>query len=318
MRFREFGRLGWDVSEVGYGMWAAGGQWGGTNDEDMRDALVRSVELGCNFFDTAWQYGNGHSERLLGDLIKQTNNEVIRLASKIPPVDFKIPAKKGSAFSEVFPSGHVRRYLEYSLQNLGVDHIDLMQFHTWQDSWAGDESCRDVMESLKRQGLVKAWGICANRWEPSNCTDTLATGLIDSVQITYNIFEQAPQDEVLQLCQELGVAVIARVPFDEGSLTGTLSQSSTWKVDDWRRKYFSGRRLRDCVERADALSAELPPGISIREAALGFVLANPAVSTVVPGMRSKAHVEQNIACSGLSLSRDLLCILRQHRWDRNW
>lgn len=315
---RKFGRLGWPVGEVGYGTWAIGGQWGGTDDVTARRALHKAVELGCNFFDTALIYGNGHAENLVGELVRDLPSAGLFVASKVPPKNGRIPVQAGCELAEVFPSSHIRECTERTLQNLGLSKVDLMQFHAWQDDWAHDERWQEAVHELKQEGLVRAWGICTNRWEPSNCMKTLETGLIDSLQITYNIFDQVPADKVLPLCQRLNVAVIVRVPFDEGSLTGVLTTDSTWSQDDWRNKYFDPENLRASVERADALKPLVPTDMTMAQMALRFVLDHPAISVVVPGMRTVEHVELNVEVARRpGLSEPLLNTLRAHRWDRS-
>ncbi len=316
MQYRRFGRTGWQVSEIGYGMWGMA-SWTGSDDAESLEALERAVQLGCNFFDTAWAYGAGHSEKLLGQLVRAHPDKKLYTASKIPPKNFKWPSRRGYTLDECFPPDHIREYTEKSLQNLGLDSVDLMQFHVWEDCWAHDERWQRVIDDLKREGLIKAVGISVNRWEPWNSLETLRTGLVDAVQVIYNIFDQAPEDQLFKVCEEQNVAVIARVPFDEGTLTGTLTKDSRWPEGDWRNTYFVPENLIASVERAEALRPLIPPGMTMPEMALRFCLSHPAVSTVIPGMRKVRHVEANIAVSdGRPLPADLLKRLREHRWDR--
>lgn len=316
MRYRTFGRTGWQVSEIGYGMWGMAG-WTGSEDDASRQALQLAVDLGCNFFDTAWAYGEGRSERLLGDLVRANPDKTLYTATKIPPKNRKWPSRRGSAFAEVFPPDYIREYTEKSLHNLGLHGVHLMQFHVWEDDWAEDERWQRAVDDLKRQGLIQAIGISINRWEPWNALRSLRTGLIDAVQVIYNIFDQAPEDELFPLCRELNVGVIARVPFDEGSLTGTLTRDSRWPQGDWRNTYFVPENLIPSVERAEAIKQILPPDMTLPELALRFILANPDVDTVIPGMRQMANVRANAATSDAApLPPALLATLRQHRWDR--
>jgi aryl-alcohol dehydrogenase-like predicted oxidoreductase len=320
MRYRRFGRLGWEVSEIGYGMWGLGGGAGGwvdLDDETGETALLRSLELGCTFYDTAWIYGRGHSEQVLGGLLGRTGQQRPHVATKIPPKDRNWPSTRDSQLIDVFPADHINEYTEYSLANLGVPRVDLMQFHVWEDSWATDESWQRTMLSLKEQGMVGGIGISVNRWEPGNVLATLETGLIDAVQVIYNIFDQSPEDELLDYCLEHDIAVIARVPFDEGTLCGTLTEGMTWPEGDWRNTYFLPENLEPSVARMRKLAKVVPDGMTMPELALRFILRHPAVSTVIPGMRRPAHVEANIAVSdGVPLSAELLETLRDHRWDR--
>lgn len=316
MEYRKFGRLGWQVSEMGYGMWGMGG-WTESDDAESMQSLHRSVELGCNFFDTAWGYGAGHSEGLLGQLVRSYPDKKLYTASKIPPKNFIWPSRAEFSLDETFPPDHIREYTEKSLENLGLDSLDLMQFHVWEDAWANDERWQKAVDDLKREGLIKAMGVSVNRWEPNNVLNTLRTGFIDAVQVIYNIFDQAPEDHLFPLCDELGVAIIARVPFDEGTLTGTLTKDSTWPEGDWRNTYFVPENLNASVDRAEALRPLIPEGMTMPDMALRFILAHPTVSTIIPGMRKLRHVEANVAASdGKTLSADLIQQLRAHRWDR--
>ena len=316
MRYRTFGRTGWQVSEIGYGMWGMAG-WTGSEDETSRQALQQAVDLGCNFFDTAWAYGDGHSERLLGELLRANPDKKLYTATKIPPKNRCWPSRRDYPLDEVFPPDYIREYTEKSLANLGQSGMDLMQFHVWEDAWADDARWQRTVDDLKRQGLIRALGISINRWEPWNALRTLRTGLIDSVQVIYNIFDQAPEDELFPLCRERKVGVIARVPFDEGTLTGTLTKDSRWPEGDWRNTYFVPANLIPSVERADALKPLVPPGMTMAEMALRFILSQPDVSTVIPGMRQPTHVGGNLGTSDAGpLDAGLLARLRGHRWDR--
>jgi aryl-alcohol dehydrogenase-like predicted oxidoreductase len=275
------------------------------------------VDLGCTFFDTAFAYGEGRSEKLLGELLRANSDKKLVAATKIPPKNRRWPSRRGYALDEVFPPDHIREYTEKSLVNLGQSSVDLIQFHVWEDDWATDERWQRAVEDLKREGLVRAIGVSVNRWEPANVLRTLRTGLIDAVQVIYNLFDQAPEDELFPLCRELKIAVIARVPFDEGTLTGTLTKDSRWPEGDWRNTYFVPANLIPSVERADALKPLVPTGTTLPEMALRFILSNPDVSTIIPGMRKQKHVESNVAASDAGpLPADLRTRLRAHRWDR--
>ncbi len=316
MHYRTFGRTGWQVSDVGYGMWGMGG-WTESDDAESMAALQRSVELGCNFFDTAWGYGKGHSEGLLGQLVRAYPDKKLYTATKIPPKNFKWPSRRGYTLDECFPPDHIRQYVEWSLKNLGLSSVDLIQFHVWEDDWAQDERWQKAMLDLKSEGLINAVGVSVNRWEPDNVIRTLKTGLIDAVQVIYNIFDQNPEDNLFPVCRELNVAVIARVPFDEGTLTGMLTLDSKWPEGDWRNTYFVPENLKSSLQHADALKPLIPAGMTMPDMAMRFCLSHPDVSTVIPGMRKIKNVEANIACSDAGpLSADLLAQLKQHRWVR--
>ncbi len=316
MRYRPFPRTGWQVAEIGYGLWGMGG-WTGSDDAQSLEALDRSVALGCNFFDTAWAYGNGRSEKLLAQTLRKHRNRRLYVATKVPPKNLRWPARADYGLEDVFPADHIRDYTEKSLQNLGVETIDLQQLHVWSDAWAGDERWRRTAEDLKREGKIRAFGISLNRWEPWNGVKAIETGAIDSVQVVYNIFDQAPEDELFPACEKHQVAVLARVPFDEGSLTGTLTRQSRWPQEDWRSLYFTPENLDQTLERVERLHHMVPAGMTLPELALRFILHHSAVTTTIPGMRQPAHVERNLAVSdGNALHADAIDALRAHRWDR--
>ncbi|MDF4221447.1 aldo/keto reductase [Maribacter sp. M208] len=316
MKYRRFGRTDWQVSEVGYGMWGMAG-WTASDDAQSAKSLDLAVDNGVNFFDTAWGYGEGHSEELLGELVKSHPSKKLYTASKIPPKNFQWPAKPEYAFEESYPTAHIMEYTHKTLRNLGLEQIDLMQFHTWDDGWSGREEWQRAIEDLKTSGKVAAMGISMNRWEPENGIKALKTGLLDAVQVIYNIFDQAPVDNLFPLCKELDIATIARVPFDEGTLTGTMTKETTFPEGDWRGTYFVPENLISSVEHADALRPLIPEGMTMAEMALRFILMNDNVGTTIPGMRKQRNVLANTATSdGKLLSNELYKELLKHRWDR--
>ncbi len=316
MRCRTFGRTGWSVSEVGYGMWGMAG-WTGSEEAESMESLQRAVDLGCTFFDTAWGYGRGKSEEYLGRLVRDNRDRRLYVATKIPPKNFQWPSRRGFLLDDCFPPDHIREYAEKSLTNLGLPAIDLLQFHVWEDAWAADERWQRAMDDLKREGLIRAAGISVNRWEPENVVGALETGQIDAVQVIYNIFDQAPHDVLLPLCRERNIGVIARVPFDEGTLTGTLTKDARWSEGDWRNTYFVPENLAASVDRAERLRPLVPVGMTMPELALRWILEDDRIGTIIPGMRKAHHVEANIAVSdGRRLDPALVEQLKDHRWDR--
>ncbi|WP_162054308.1 aldo/keto reductase [Pontibacter pamirensis] len=316
MEYRRFGRTGWKVSEIGYGMWGMAG-WTNSDDEQSDRSLDIAVEGGCNFFDTAWGYGAGKSEEILGRLLKRHPDQRLYVATKIPPKNMKWPSKPDYKLEDCFPADHIIEYTEKSLKNLGVETIDLQQFHVWEDGWAENEEWQRAVEKLKAEGKIQHMGVSVNRWEPENVLNTLRTGHISSVQVIYNIFDQAPEDTLFPLCRELDIATIARVPFDEGTLTGTFTKETTFPEEDWRSTYFVPENLNSSVNHADRLKPLVPQGMTMPEMALRFILSNPDVSTTIPGMRKAPHVKSNLSASdGNGLPKDLLDELKQHRWDR--
>jgi aryl-alcohol dehydrogenase-like predicted oxidoreductase len=317
MKYRKLGRTNWKVSAIGYGMWGMG-SWSGSDDSESMKSLQYAVDLGCNFFDTAWAYGEGRSESLLGRLVRNNPLKRIYTATKIPPKNLKWPSRREYTLDDCYPPDHIEKYVGKSLLNLGLDSIDLIQFHTWEDSWLDDDRWIKRISDLKAAGLFHATGISLNRWESWNSIKTVKSGFIDTVQVIYNIFDQDPEDELFPACREYNIGVIARVPFDEGSLTGTLTMDSKWPEGDWRNTYFVSENLKASVEHAESLRPLVPEGSTMAEMALRFILGNPDVSTVIPGMRKIRHVENNISSGNAGpLGSNLMEKLKKHRWERH-
>jgi aryl-alcohol dehydrogenase-like predicted oxidoreductase len=320
VNYRKLGRTGLEVSEVGYGAWGiAGDAWLGAKDEESLKALNRAVDLGLNFIDTALAYGEGHSERLVGKIVAE-RDETIHVATKVPPKNRVWPAPSGLHPDEAFPGDYVRECTERSLENLGFEAIDVQQFHVWQDEWLGEGDWQEAVEDLKGEGKIRHFGVSINDHQPANAIRLIESGLVDTVQVIYNVFDQSPEDELLPACLEHGVGVIVRVPFDEGALTGAITPETTFDAGDFRNHYFRGDRKEQVQERVRAIVSEL--GVTedeIAEVALRYILSHPAVSTVIPGMRSVRNVERNMrVADGEGLPEDQVRLLKNHRWDRNF
>jgi aryl-alcohol dehydrogenase-like predicted oxidoreductase len=320
MRYRQLGRTGLEVSEIGYGAWGIGGnQWkGGTDDESVR-ALQRAVELGLNFIDTALAYGEGHSEKLVGSVLKSETATVF-VATKVPPKNRIWPAAKGSRIEDVFPNDYIVNCTEQSLRNLSLDTIDLQQLHVWDAGWLARDEWKRAFEDLRTSGKVRFFGISINDHQPDTALDVVASGLIDTVQVIYNIFDQSPEDRLFPACQQHNIGVLARVPLDEGALTGTITENSRFERDEFRAFYFRGDRKAEVVRRVSALQTELE-GVpdSLPDVALRFCLSHPAVSTVIPGMRRIRNVESNCAVSDRGpLDETTLQKVRKHVWTKNY
>src|SRR5580692_11990950 len=317
MRYRRFGRTGWNVSEIGYGMWGMG-EWSGSEDQQSLASLQRSIDLGCNFFDTAWAYGEGHSEQLLGKILRANRGKTLYTATKVPPKNREWPSTPQFKLDDCYPPEYIEEYIDKSLANIGVPTLDLIQLHTWEDAWLEDDRLARVLQKVVANGKVRAVGISINRWEPNNGVKAVRAGLFDAVQVIYNIFDQNPEDELFPACRENDVAVIARVPFDEGTLTGTLTLDSTWPAGDWRNTYFVPENLKSSIAHAEVLRPLIPATSSMAEVALRFILNQPAVSTIIPGMRKIKNVAANAGASAAGpLPAELHKKLRGHRWDRN-
>jgi aryl-alcohol dehydrogenase-like predicted oxidoreductase len=316
MKYRILGRTGFEVSDIAHGLWGMSG-WSESDDKESRKAIQLAIDLGCNFFDSAWAYGNGKSDGLLGEALAKNAGKRIYAASKIPPRNLQWPASPKYKYADVFPADHVFKYAKLISEKLGVEAIDLLQFHVWDDSWSDEPEFRETVGRLKGEGWIRSFGLSLNRWEPENGINALRTGLVDVVQVIYNIFDQAPEDKLFPVCRELNIGVIARVPLDEGSLGGKMTLRTRFPETDWRSRYFGPENLSATIPRVEKLKELVPPGMTLPDMALRFILADPTVSTTIVGMRKLDHVRQNLALSdALPLDEALLATLKEHRWDR--
>lgn len=316
MRYRALGRTGFEVSDVACGLWGMSG-WSGSDDAESLHALQLAVDGGCNFFDTAWAYGDGKSDGLLGRILAANPGKRLYSASKIPPKNGKWPAQPSYDYNDVFPAEHVFAHADKIRQALGVDTIDVLQFHVWDDGWTDRPEFRSTVEKLKRDGIVRAFGLSLNRWQPANGLRAIRTGLVDTVQVIYNVFDQNPEDELFPVCRELNIGVIARVPLDEGSLGGKMTRETKFPAGDWRAGYFNAKNLSETMDRVDRIRQDLPKGMTLPEAAIRFILADPVVSTIIVGMRKEEHVRGNLALSDAGgLDAALMERMRKHRWER--
>jgi aryl-alcohol dehydrogenase-like predicted oxidoreductase len=321
MKHRKLGRTGFDVSEVGYGAWGiSGAQWIGATTNDSLKALRAAIERGIDFIDTALAYGDGVSERLVGQIVREAGGRV-RVATKVPPKNRLWPARPGIGIEEVFPYDYIMESTEASLRNLDIDCIDLLQLHVWNPDWVVRDEWREAFAALKASGKVRAVGVSINDHQPDSGIGIIETGLIDSVQVIYNVFDQTPEVNLFPACIKHNIGVIARVPFDEGSLTGRINETTVFPEGDFRNGYFKGDRKKQVAERVQAIVGDLglADATALAGVAMRFCLSSPAVSTVIPGMRSISSVEGNVMASGLgSLPTDMLDTLRKHAWNRNF
>jgi aryl-alcohol dehydrogenase-like predicted oxidoreductase len=316
MVYRTLGRTGLEVSELGFGAWGIGGtMWIGADDDESLRALRLAIERGVNLFDTAYGYGDGHSEQIVGDAVRESADTVY-VASKIPPKNMQWPAPSGVRAEEAFPADWIVSCTERSLQNLGLETIDVQQFHVWSDEWVGQGDWLDGIESLKRDGKIRFFGVSINDHQPENAIRLVESGLVDTVQVIYNIFDQSPEDALFPAVEAAQVGVIVRVPFDEGALTGSVRPETTFPEGDFRNRYFAGERKREVWERVQAIAGDLDVELDrLAEIALRFCLSHPAASVVIPGMRSTDNVERNVrAAAAGQLEANQLAALRRHRW----
>jgi aryl-alcohol dehydrogenase-like predicted oxidoreductase len=321
MKTRRLGKSGVSVSEIGFGAWAIGGSmWGGPRDDDAQRALARARarDAGVTLIDTALVYGDGHSERLIGSFVRHTPWPGLVIATKVPPKSMEWPARPGAKLRDFFPAQWIRACCERSLRNLGVERLDLLQLHVWADAWTAEGEWHDAMVKLREEGKIRLIGISINSHDPRSAVGVVRAGRVDALQVFYNVFDQSPEDELFPACLARGVGVLARVPFDEGSLTGKLREDTRFPPGDFRNEYFAGQLLRETVRRVEALRPILEGAApSMARGALRFCLSHPAVSTVIPGMRNPPQVDENCAASDDGpLSPEVLQRLRPHRWVR--
>ncbi|WP_178024586.1 aldo/keto reductase [uncultured Paenibacillus sp.] len=323
MNYRTLGRTGLRISEIGYGAWGIGKSgWIGASDDESLEALRRSIELGLNFIDTALGYGDGHSEKLVGQVVREqaAKGKDIFVATKIPPKNGQWPARAGVPADETFTAEHVIASTERSLGHLGLETIDVQQFHVWSDEWVDQGSWLEGVQKLKEQGKIRHFGVSINDHQPENAIKLIETGVVDTVQVIYNIFDQSPEDRLLPACEKHNVGVIVRVALDEGGLTGKVTPDTTFAEGDFRNHYFRGDRKQEVFDRVQKIAADL--GVSLEEMpeiALRYVLSHPAVSTVIPGMRTVRNVERNMPVGdGRGLSAEQIAKLKSHRWIRNF
>jgi aryl-alcohol dehydrogenase-like predicted oxidoreductase len=320
MHCRSLGKYFPAVSEIGYGAWGIGGaMWKESDDAESMVSLKKAVDCGVTFFDTALAYGDGHSEELIGRLRKEVRTPIV-IATKVPPKNSQWPARKGVPFHEAFPKKYIIECTERSLRHLGVEQVDLQQLHVWSDEWVDADEIWAAADQLKREGKIKAFGISVNDHQPASVMKAARTGLVDTFQVIYNIFDQSPRQELFPYCEEHQIGIIVRVPFDEGGLTGAITPETTFPDKDWRNRYFRGERKKQVFDRVEKIKAIMGnEAQTIAELALRFVMSHPAVSTVIPGMRKPLNVERNTAVSdGRLLSQPLLDELAHHAWERNF
>ena len=321
---RPLGKTGFSISEVGFGGWGIGkSMWGRTDDHESLRALRAALDAGVNYFDTAHAYGHGHSERLISQALRESGKEAV-VATKIPPKNMEWPARGSTRLAHAFPADWVAQSTERSLRNLRVERIDLQQFHVWNDAWLRDPSWPETLEALARlraQGKILRFGVSVNSDDPDSALEIARSGHINSAQILFNLFDQRAADRLFPACRERGVGIIARCPFDEGGLTGALTLHSRFPAEDFRSHYFGGDRLAQTCRRADALQQALVGrhALDLADAALKFCLSFDAVSTVIPGMRTPAHVAANVrSADGKYFDAALIRTLQAHAWVRDF
>lgn len=322
MKNRPFGKHGFHCSEIGFGAWAIGGSWGTQADTDSIAALHHALDLGCNFIDTAAGYGNGRSEKLIAQVLRERaaagKVDKVFVATKTPPSQGPWPPSPYCKADERYSEAYLRENIAARCAFLGTNRLDLLQLHTWTRAWNSDPTPFKILRDLQREGIIGLIGISTPEHDQNSVIDLIRGGWIDSVQVIYNLFEQEPAAELLDVAEQHGVGVIVRVAFDEGVLTGKFTAATEFPTDDFRSSYFAGDRMGRAVQRAEAIREDISStGLTMAQAALKFVLAHPAVTTVIPGIRNPAQAEANCGASDLpDLDPDLLQKLRRHNWRR--
>lgn len=321
---RPLGRTGLKVSEIGFGGWGIGkSMWGATDDAESMRALLAAADAGITYFDTAFAYGHGHSERLIGRLLRETRADLV-VSTKIPPKNMEWPARPTTPLKLAFPPDWIVSCVENSLRNLRLERLPLEQFHVWSDHWLQDPlwpEAAAALSKLRREGKIGFLGASLNNDDPESALALIETGLVEQVQVLFNLFDQRAQDRLFGLCRDKGVGIVVRCPFDEGGLTGELKPETRFEPQDFRSHYFGGDRLAETVGRVKALEKDVlgPKASSLAVAALKYPLSLPEVSTVIPGMRKQSHVLQNArAADGHYFDERELAVIARHRWIRNF
>ncbi len=322
MEYRILGRTELKVSEISFGAWAIGKSWWGEQDDNVSvAALHRALDLGVNFIDTAQVYGDGHSERLIAKVLKERGekNKVV-VATKVPPKNYQWPGNGKAPLAKAFPKDYVISRAELSLKALETDCLDIYQIHVWSDGWLNQPEWYEGMQELKKQGKIRFIAASINDHAPDDALKLVDSGMADTIQVIYNLFDQSSEDNLLPLAKEKNVGIIARVPFDEGALTGKFTYETKFPDSDFRARYFRGNRMKETVNRAEKLKFLVRGEMkSLAQASLKFCLSHPAVSAVIPGIRTPEQAELNCAASdGKLLTADELQKIKAHRWVRNF
>jgi aryl-alcohol dehydrogenase-like predicted oxidoreductase len=325
MRTRRLGKTGYEVSEIGFGAWGLGGtMWRGVEDAECKRALHAALDAGITFIDTAIAYGEGHSEGLIGEVLRERRGlESIVVATKIPPMDYMWPGKGSTPLSKVFPRHWILESVDRSLRSLRVEALHVEQFHVWHDAWLAQgewQEVREAMSRLQAQGKVLHWGVSVNSHAPETALELLKDPLLSTVQAIYNVYDRSPERALFDVVRSADIGMIVRVPFDEGALTGAIGPDTTFPVGDWRERYFEGDRKIEAAEHAAKLKELLgEEAATLPELALRFCLSRREVSTAIAGMRRPEHAKANAAVSdGRTLSPSMLERLASHAWEKNW
>ncbi len=319
MKKRKLGISGPEVSEIGFGAWAIGGSWGAQSEKDSHLGLETALNRGVNFIDTAAGYGNGKSEKIIGEFLK-SRSERVYVCTKTPPAPGKWPPSPYCKMELRYSEKYLRENVEERLSNLQVDSLDVLLLHTWTRAWNDNPLPLKILQKMKTEGLIKQIGISTPEHDQNCVIQLMRDGMVDVLQVIYNIFEQEPAAQLFPVARETGTGIIVRVAFDEGVLTGKYTGNETFGSDDFRSNYFAGDRLARGVRRTEEIKEEFKESAyTMPELALKFALSHEAVSTVIPGIRNQQQAIMNTSVSELpELSDDMLIRLREHSWNRGF
>ncbi len=320
MRYRIFGRTGWQVSEIAFGAWQIGGDWGHVDDDASVDTLLYAYEKGINFVDTAELYGKGRSEEVIGRSLREWRGGKIYVATKAQPVRWPAPDDANPPMRGRYPDWYLRENVEASLRRLGVERIDLYQLHCWTADGVQTLDWLETLNALRLEGKIDRIGVSIRDYRPEDGVDLARLGLVESIQVVFNLFEQRPAGRLFAAGAE--TAFIARVPLDSGSLVGNWTDATYagWEEGSVPAWLFRGERFAETLRRMRALQALCAPYYpTLAEAAMRYVLGQKRVSAVIPGMKNRAEVDMNVAyATGAAFPQALAEALPAHCWPRNF
>jgi aryl-alcohol dehydrogenase-like predicted oxidoreductase len=319
---RPFGRTGWDISEVAFGAWQLGGQWGPVDDDASVRALLDAYERGINFVDTAEMYGSGHSEEVVGRSLRDWTGARVYVATKVQPIHWPDPAESDPDIAAAYPAAYLRSSVEASLRRLGVDRLDLIQLHCWMPGGVHDQGWLTTLQAMREEGKIDRIGVSLRDHRADEGVAIAQSGLVDSIQVIYNIFDQSPEQGLLAAAAASQTAIIVRVALDSGSLSGAWTPASydEWAPGSVLSTLFRGERFGQTLERVARIREVTDPFYeSLDEAAIRFVLDAKEVSTVIIGMTSPERIERNLSFSdGGGLAPGLRDRLAGFEWKRNF
>ena len=298
MKFRNFSNIGWSVSEIGLGCWAIGSEWGEVSKEDARDVLNTSLDKGVNFFDTADVYGDGRSERFVGELIKSTSEKIY------------VASKSGRRLDPYTAEGYnlknIEKFIDRSLVNLGIDCIDLLQLHCPPSEICPKKETYEMMDTILKKGKIANYGVSVEK--VSEAMDAIKFPNVKSIQIIFNIFRQKPAEVFFKEAAKKNIGIIVRVPLASGMLTGKMNKNSIFPKNDHRNyningeafdvgETFSGVNFKKGLEAIKKLTELLPDNYTLTDLALKWILMHKEVSVVIPGAKNRSQVEKNVMAS---------------------